>query len=52
MSDMGVQEAERGGGEPRIFECGNCGTIQLKTAVSYDRYGYAVCPVCDHTNRP
>ena len=34
------------------FVCPDCGVREASVAVSYDRFGYAVCPNCGASARP
>lgn len=35
-----------------IFECEHCGARRFQRIVSYDRFGFPICPACDRTVRP
>jgi predicted RNA-binding Zn-ribbon protein involved in translation (DUF1610 family) len=50
MFDTDTEAADPG--RPAHFECENCGTAMLATAVRYGPLGYPVCPECGRSTRP
>jgi hypothetical protein len=35
-----------------LFECDFCASRQPKSSVSYNWYGYPICPVCNYQHGP
>ena len=35
-----------------LFQCDHCGSERVTTAISYNQFGYAICPVCARHQGP
>lgn len=52
MTEMGTEASEYNSDNQTVFECEFCASRQTPTSVSYNWYGYPVCPACNYEHGP
>lgn len=46
-----IPDTEHAGDQVAVFECPRCERRSLQSRVSYDRFGYGICPSCGFVSR-